>query len=465
LRGRANEKHLNLEVTYVDPLPSVIRTDPIKLRQILVNLVGNAIKFTDSGGVHLTVRWVRSVGARSQMQFEVADSGIGISEGGMRRLFEPFSQADMSSTRRFGGTGLGLSISQRLAEMLGGRIEVRSELGKGSTFTLTIDAGPAEEAAMPPSSAAPRKAEDRPLAEVYGSLRGRVLLVEDVPEMTQLMRCTLAQTRLELDLAENGVVAYEKAMASITARDPYDLILMDIRMPVMNGYDATRRLRAEGWVGPIVALTAHSMRGDREKCLEAGCNDYLSKPVSQAAFFGVLERYLGGKDESADEPSESKNPSHSPAQGNLFDGLLDDATANQLLGEYAVTLLVKADALRMALTTHDLKLLTGLAHELKGVAGMYGFAQVSEKARLLQQMAEKADDLAEVEARASELIEFCRKAAEAGRTESRRPPEQVSDSSPPSSAPSSLETGGTVSRFASENVMPNGIGKEKRIET
>ena len=142
-----------------------------------------------------------------------------------------------------------------------------------------------------------------------------MLLVEDVPEMTHLMRCTLAKTSLELDLAENGVVACEKAMASKAAGEPYDLILMDIRMPVMNGYEATRRLRAEGWVGPIVALTAHSMRGDREQCLEAGCNDYLSKPVSQAAFFGVLERYLGRTDattpKDADDAPSPGQVSHS----------------------------------------------------------------------------------------------------------------------------------------------------------
>ena len=433
LRCRANERQLSLEVTYVDPLPSVIRTDPERLRQILVNLVGNAIKFTDSGGVHLTVRWIPGKGGRSQMQFEVTDSGIGISVEGVQGLFEPFSQVDMSSTRRFGGTGLGLSISQRLAEMLGGRIDVRSQLGEGSTFTLTIDAGPTKIAAMPPSSSAPRTAEDRPLAEVFESLHGRVLLVEDVPEMTHLMRCTLTKTSLELDLAKNGVVACEKAMASKAAKEPYDLILMDIRMPVMNGYEATRRLRAEGWVGPIVALTAHSMRGDREQCLEAGCNDYLSKPVSQAAFFGVLERYLGGKDHSADEPPEPAVPSHWPAEGKLFDGLLDDATVNQLLEEYAATLLVKAEALAGALATHDLDLLAGLAHELKGVAGMYGFTHVSETARFLQQLAAKANDMAGVEAKTSELIELCRKAAEAGHTNVPRPPGQVGDSSLPTS--------------------------------
>jgi len=293
LRDQANKKHLSLEVVYVDPLPSSFRTDPGRLRQILVNLVGNAIKFTDSGGVRITVRYIPGAGTRSRMQFEVADTGIGISAGALKDLFEPFSQADMSTTRRFGGTGLGLSISQRLAEMLGGQIEVESEPLNGSTFTLSIDAGSSDKrvhAKAPPSVS--HATDERTMADVCEGLHGRVLLAEDAPEMAKLMHCVLEKTGLGFDLAENGLVAYEKAMASNTAGKPYDLVLMDMRMPVMDGYEATRRLREDGWEGPIVALTAHSMHGDREKCLAAGCEDYLSKPINPARLFGILERYL-----------------------------------------------------------------------------------------------------------------------------------------------------------------------------
>ena len=424
MRDQANEKHLSLEVKYVDPLPSAIRMDPGRLRQILVNLVGNAIKYTDSGGVRVTVRWIPGVDAWSQMQFVVADSGVGINAEAMKDLFEPFTQADTSSTRRLGGTGLGLSISQRLAEMLGGRIEVESEPGKGSTFTLTIDAGPSEKAGMPEASS---ETEERTVADVCEALHGRVLLAEDIPDLTKLIQRTLEKVGVRLDLAENGLVAYEKAMESTAAGEPYGLILMDIRLPVMDGYEATRRLREDGWDGPIVALTAHSMRGDREKCLVAGCDDYLSKPVSQAKFFSVLERYLGRTDAPGEEASDHEQSTGQSADGKLFDGLLDDATVDQLVEEYADSLSIMAEAIERALSTHDVDLLAGFAHELKGVAGMYGFSRVSEKALSLEQLVAETDDLEQLEAAVSELTELCRKAAKAGRGKSPKSVKQPSD--------------------------------------
>jgi PAS domain S-box-containing protein len=408
LRPRADEKHLTLTVEYVEPLPSAIRTDPAKLRQILVNLVGNAIKFTDSGGVRLTVRWLRHPIARSQMQFEVTDSGIGIAEEDMEDLFEPFTQGDTSSTRCFGGTGLGLSISRRLAEMLGGRIEVRSQPGAGSTFTLTINAEPVKTAVVSP--VAPRARAGGPLADVRQSLHGRVLLVEDVPEMARLIRSILAKSHVDLDLAENGLAACEKAMASRAAGRPYHLILMDIRMPVMNGYDATRWLRAQGWQGPIVALTAHSMRRDREKCLEAGCNDYLSKPISQGALFDILGRYLGTRDAATGEaPVDQKSASGGAGP---FGEFPDDATANQLVDEHAHSLALKAEAIEKAFLAGDAALLAKLTHEIKGSAGMYGFPRISEKALSLSQLAANRENLERIEAAVFELIRLCRRASE-----------------------------------------------------
>lgn len=276
-----------------------------------------------------------------------------------------------------------------------------------------------------------------------------MLLAEDVRDMTKLIRRILEKTDLGLDLAENGLVACEKAMASKAAGKPYDLILMDIRMPVMDGYEATRRLREDGWEGPIVALTVHSMRGDREKCLEAGCDGYLPKPVSQAKFFGILERYLGRTDKAAEEASDDEQSTGWSAEGELFDGLLDDATVDQLVEEYAETLSVKAEAIEKALSTHDLDLLAGLAHELKGVAGMYGFARVSEKALSLKQLATEADDLEELEAAVAELAELCREAVEAGREKSTKPVEQPADESR-SSLPAAPGKGGVKTALERE---------------
>jgi len=443
MRDQANKKNLSLEVAYVEPVPWAIYTDPVRLRQILVNLVGNGIKFTDSGGVRITVRHFPGEGARSRMQFEVADSGIGISAPAIKELFEPFTQADMSSRRQFGGTGLGLSISQRLAEMLGGRIEVESELGKGSTFTLTIDAGPSErkEEAKPPPGVS-WETEERTVADVREGLQGRVLLAEDIPEMARLTQRILENTGLRLDWAEDGLVAHERAMASKAAGEPYDLILMDIRMPIMDGYEATRRLRADGWEGPIIALTAHSMRGDREKCLEAGCDDYLSKPVSQAAFFGVLERYLGRTDRATEEPLDHEQSSDPSAEGRLFDGLLDDATVDQLVEEYAETLLAKAETIEKALGTHDLDVIAELAHELKGVAGMYGFERVSDAALSLKQLAAEVDDVEEIEAAVGEMAQLCREAARAGRERSVKTVDQPADESRSSMATTPRKSGG-----------------------
>ena len=286
LQIRANDKNLGLDVGYAYPLPRMIRTDPVRLRQILVNLVSNAIKFSEKGGVKIRVAY-----ADRRMRFEIDDTGIGISEKEIARLFQPFTQADTSPTRRFGGTGLGLHISQRLATMLGGQIEVQSQPGVGSTFILTIDTGLLEDVEMETTTTfvkeeKPAKAGRKP------RLSGRILLAEDVKEVRTLVRMTLEALGVEVDLAEDGRAAVKQASASRAEGKPYDLILMDMQMPTMNGYEATRHLRQDGWRGPIIALTAHAMSDDRAKCLEAGCDGYISKPMTEEELFGTLARHL-----------------------------------------------------------------------------------------------------------------------------------------------------------------------------
>jgi signal transduction histidine kinase/CheY-like chemotaxis protein len=290
---RAREKGLTLEVRYEGLVPEQIQTDARRLRQILVNLTGNAIKFTDRGGVRISVRMAKRSGGAAALQFAVSDTGIGIQAHKVRELFQPFVQVDSSTTRRFGGTGLGLAISQRLANSLGGEIDVHSEPGRGSTFTVTIDPGPLTGVRL--VEASQRRAGHHvndALAADGPWFSGRVLLAEDVPDLRRLTGHILRRWNVTVDMAENGREACAAAQRSAAAGQPYDLILMDMQMPEMDGYQATRALRQHGWPGPIVALTAHAMVGDQEKCLAEGCNDCLTKPLDTGRLRSLLARYL-----------------------------------------------------------------------------------------------------------------------------------------------------------------------------
>jgi PAS domain S-box-containing protein len=291
---RAKQKGLSLEVDYAFPLPVTIHTDPARLRQVLTNLIGNAVKFTERGVVRITVRSTRLPDGSGRMEFAISDTGIGIPADKIDELFQPFMQADGSSTRRYGGTGLGLAISRRVAKALGGVVEVVSRLGEGSTFTLTIDAGSLDGVRMLESPTPPATGWTQPSSlEQEAPLHGRVLLAEDVADTCAVLRQILKRMNLELEIAEDGRVACEMAEKSQAEGQPYDLILMDIQMPRMNGYEASRWLRQHGWKGPIVALTAYALVGDREKCLAAGCDDYVAKPIPTKGLREVLTRYLG----------------------------------------------------------------------------------------------------------------------------------------------------------------------------
>jgi CheY-like chemotaxis protein len=301
-KSRALEKRLVLEVQYAGPIPSTIETDPTRLRQVLANLLGNAIKFTETGSVRLVVRLQPAPDTGGwRLRFDVVDTGIGISEDYLPRLFEPFSQADTSSTRRFGGTGLGLAISRRLVECLGGSMLVKSSPGEGSQFRFTIDPGPLRSDHLFDSPTLDRSAHEvRPVesdADRDGAPRGRVLLAEDSPDNQRLIATILRRAGYEVEVAENGELACECALAAVESESPFDVILMDMQMPVLDGYEATRRLRREAYAGPILALTAHAMEGDRDKCIAAGCDDFASKPVNRAELIELIARYARGKPE------------------------------------------------------------------------------------------------------------------------------------------------------------------------
>ena len=298
---QARNKGLNFAVKTSGPIPVTMKTDPIRLKQVLINLIGNALKFTTSGDIDVTVNWVRSeyspkgTGRKEasdfslihgKLLFSIRDTGIGIPSDQLGALFSPFHQADPSTTRRFGGTGLGLAISKRLTNLLGGNLVVNSQEGHGSTFTVilpqafdvnmqfenlpeTIDSVTERHVPSPEGFDISRK----PLAG------HRILVVEDGQDNQRLFSLILKKAGAEVFLADNGQNALESALASLKSGHPFSIILMDIQMPIMDGYTATRQLRNQGYDGPIVALTAHAMTEEHDKCLRVGCNDYATKPI------------------------------------------------------------------------------------------------------------------------------------------------------------------------------------------
>jgi CheY-like chemotaxis protein len=292
MRIRAAGKGIALDVQHVYPLPETIQSDPLRLRQILVNLVGNALKFTESGTVHIRVRTETGLSEGPGIAIEVADSGIGMSPAQCRSLFQVFSQADGSTSRKYGGTGLGLAISRRLAQILGGDITVQSEVGKGSTFTVVLPTGPLDGVAILTSPAQGSLSVPLPIARASAVLSGRILLAEDGPDNQRLIAFVLRKAGAHVEIAADGHLAIEAANAARGAGRPFDLILMDMQMPELDGYEATRRLRAAGDTTPIIALTAHAMGGDRDKCVAAGCDDYATKPIDRARLLESCDKWL-----------------------------------------------------------------------------------------------------------------------------------------------------------------------------
>jgi signal transduction histidine kinase/ActR/RegA family two-component response regulator len=291
VRPSARTKGLRIDVDSVGELPREICTDAIRTRQILVNLLGNAVKFTQSGFVRLTTRTLPGREGQTLIAFEVSDSGIGIPPDKQALIFESFSQADTSTTRLYGGTGLGLTISRELARLLGGDVTVHSVPGQGSTFVATLDPG----TVVAPPQTAVEGAAQAPAAAGEAPLVGRVLLVEDSPDSQRLLSTLLRRMGLEVEVAANGRIGCERALAALEADEPFDVILMDMQMPELDGYAATQRLREAGYGAPIIALTAHSVHEERARCLAAGCDDYATKPIPREELRRVVSRHLGTK--------------------------------------------------------------------------------------------------------------------------------------------------------------------------
>jgi len=295
-RPRAEGKGLTLGVRFATPLPTRVLGDPTRLRQVLMNLVGNAVKFTEAGSITLEAGVVDAP-ERSVIRVDIIDTGEGMTPEQAARLFQSFAQADNSVTRKHGGTGLGLTICRRLAILMGGSVQlVRTEPGKGSTFRLELplDTAPGSELTSQLSAITTEASGQRPGKSASNAPRldARILLAEDGMDNQRLISFHLRKTGATVDIADNGKIGLGMIEKAIEEGRPYELILSDMQMPEMDGYTLARTLRDLGVGTPIIALTAHAMAEDRHRCLQAGCNDYATKPIEKAALIETCARWL-----------------------------------------------------------------------------------------------------------------------------------------------------------------------------
>jgi signal transduction histidine kinase/CheY-like chemotaxis protein len=410
LRPMALQKGLDFEILQCSELPAIIYSDPVRVRQCLVNLVGNAVKFTESGHVYVNV-YIQHQDEADYIRFDVEDTGVGIPADKIDKIFEAFTQADGSTTRKYGGTGLGLTITKQLVQLLGGSMEVRSEVGKGSVFSIILPTGvniqdqPVMNRYEASESAAAELGSEITVSE--GPLQGRILVAEDAKGNQALIRLLLEKMGLDVVIAENGQQAVERAM-----KEKFDLIFMDMQMPVMNGYEASRLLREKGCTLPIVALTAHAMPEDEKKCLAAGCNGYLQKPIDREKLKELLFTYLSGKDDDMDkqvdqirsqveqltelcrgaigtpEPAAAPTPAEKSAPLIKWEELSKICDDPEILQVVAQTILEETPSvlqqLQQAVESKDVPTVQLLAHRVKGTARNIAATELAEAAFVLE---------------------------------------------------------------------------------
>ncbi|MEQ9558110.1 MAG: PAS-domain containing protein [Rhodospirillales bacterium] len=421
MTARVGDKPLEF-LFHMDPnVPTGLKGDPLRLGQVLINLTANAIKFTEKGEVAVKVlpgpSSTTDTTEKQMLRFEVTDTGIGMSQDQIDKLFQPFTQADISTTRQFGGTGLGLAISHSLVTMMGGEIGVDSTAGKGSTFWFTVEVtvlptGQAINASLPQHLQS-ADLSSQALARIAGM---RVLLVEDNEINQQVAREILGHAGVAVDIAGNGKIAVE--MVSITS---YDMVLMDLQMPLMDGYEATRIIRADPRHKdlPIIAMTAHAMDSERAKCLAAGMNDHITKPIDPNRLYTVLATWTRrpGPAKSASKSTPPKTRAANPAQKkaaapaapsstealpdtiqgiNLTEARTmlrgNDAILRRLLGDFHAKYMDLADKIAAQLADGDLETATRTAHTLKGVSGNIRAERVYQAAKALDEQLRNQPD-------------------------------------------------------------------------
>jgi signal transduction histidine kinase/DNA-binding NarL/FixJ family response regulator len=385
LRSRAIVKDLALQVEFIGPIPEQCATDPLRLKQVLMNLTANAIKFTEKGEVRITVK-VERLPQTSRICIDICDTGIGLSAEQIGRLFQPFVQADGSMTRKYGGTGLGLVISKRLAGYMDGDLTVKSEPGRGSVFSVRIDGGPLDNVPVRENlTESMVSMGPQVVNEGHITLSGKILLAEDGIDNQQLLTLHLTMAGAEVVLAGNGRIAVE-----CLEREHFDLVLMDMQMPEMDGYEATARLRRMGCTLPIIALTAHAMAGDRAKCLDAGCTDYLTKPIEKELLLRTIRTHLAeakaaAAPAAAPPPAEPVRITRAAPQAPQGPTSAESAMRQAILA-FIGRLPARVDSLVSFMDEGNIDELKRMVHQLKGVGTGYGFPRITETAAKTEAM-------------------------------------------------------------------------------
>lgn len=403
---RAARKGLKFEVEIEAGFPEWLSGDPIRFRQIWVNLVDNAVKFTDSGRVSLHAAAVGELGDKVRILGQVQDTGIGIPPEKQSVIFESFSQADTSMSRQYGGTGLGLAICRQLVEMMGGEIGLESEVGKGSLFTFIVSLGKLSSESVKPEPAEVREGYSHSAGPISGA--GSILLVEDNPVNRVVAQTLLERAGYTVLTAENG----QRALEVMQAEKKLDIILMDVQMPEMDGLAATAALRADPrWHDvPIIAMTAHAMRGDRERFLAAGMDDYIAKPIRRQELLGIVAKYIGRVEKAVQEGPPAEN-----VEAMVGEGAEDDAPpildAAGVMRDWHLDVVIYQDTLRMFIEDAEKHLgrlqsavrkgeeeqLRTESHALKGGAATVGAYRVCRAAAVLETLAGdgRVDDIPE----------------------------------------------------------------------
>ncbi|NQZ07874.1 MAG: response regulator [Algicola sp.] len=368
---QAIEKNLWFNVNIHFPIPQHIICDPTWVKQVLLNLASNALKFTNEGGIDINVGYLAD---DSKIAIEVIDTGIGITLAQQKKIFEPFSQADTTTTRRYGGTGLGLTICTKLAQLMQGELTLSSEPGRGSRFSFAFAIAPVNKANIIDNISQVITSHDtaEQLPMLIPGLRGHVLVAEDSLDTQNLVALYIKKTGAQVTFVNNGQLAVEKAMA-----ETFDLVLMDIQMPIVDGIEATALLRQIGFQKPIIAFTANAEKRSLDNALEAGCDGHITKPIDQSLFFRVLAEYLP----HGDNPVE-----------NAGDSFLDDEEYHAIRRTFISRTPKIMTELNQTLAQQDWQHARVLIHTFKGTCGSLGFKHLYTVVKQIEQLLDKAID-------------------------------------------------------------------------